>query len=82
METFKVLQQVASGGSKPTVWDGDLVFQTFQMFSKLVLSPPCGMETFKRNSLKQIFSEVIVLSPPCGMETWFFKLFKCFQNLF
>jgi hypothetical protein len=43
---------IMGSGSKPTVWDGDLLFghgEWIQCVNKqsfvLVLSPPCGMET-------------------------------------
>ena len=33
-------------GSKPTVWDGDMVDEVELGSDGEVLSPPCGMETF------------------------------------
>jgi hypothetical protein len=39
--------EVPSGTrSKPTVWDGDFVWEHFYSPCQKVLSPPCGMETF------------------------------------
>ena len=56
-------------GSKPTVWDGDLVLllPTQPCICIHVLSPPCGMETEEGRLHFMVYR--LVLSPPCGMET-------------
>jgi hypothetical protein len=56
-----------SGRSKPTVWDGDVNGTPPPPPYRMVLSPPCGMETHHARVYKLV--KPVVLSPPCGMET-------------